>query len=187
MSQPPESLTGHIRTMQIIAASLVAGSLIMLGIVLFLEATGQSFGPPRQEGALPTVSILAVIMLVTTTPIAFLLPGRLIQGEVAKLSAHAPDTFVVPASEELPGGPISDTGFLLGLRMTTMIIGMALFEGTSFLGSIAYLVEGRPLALAVSAAAILLLLLHFPTEGRVSEWLDRQQRILNQMRATKQP
>jgi hypothetical protein len=63
-----------------------------------------------------------------------------------------------------------------------MIVGLALLEGTAFLGILAYLIEAQPLALGVTGIAILCMLLKFPTRSRVQAWLERQTEQLTELR-----
>jgi hypothetical protein len=182
MSSLDPLLPQRLRVMQVLAGSLIAGPLMLLGIVLFLVHTeGKGLGEPA-EGALPLISLLSLAMLLLNAPLAFYLPGLHVRKALDKLASQAPNTFVVPPGERGPGGPISDAGLLLASRQTSLIISMALFEAAAFFGSVAYLLEARPLALAVSGAAIALLLLLFPTEGRVSAWLDQQLGALADLR-----
>src|SRR5207237_8078997 len=71
---------------------------------------------------------------------------------------------------------------LMGLRMATLIVGLAMLEGTAFFGCIAYLLEAHPLALAVVGVAVVLMLCKFPTEARGRAWLERQADRLNELR-----
>jgi hypothetical protein len=174
----------RLRTMQIVAGAIIFGALSFLGIVLFVVQNNEGKGraePP--EGTLPLISLIALGMTLAEVPIAFILPAAVLRQTLANLANHAPDSYVVPASPAGPGGPTTDTAFLLATKQTIMIITLALFEGASFFGSIAYLLEASPVALVVSAGAIVLLLVQFPTEGQVTTWLEQQRIRLNSLRA----
>jgi hypothetical protein len=186
MSSSEPLLSPRLRVMQIIAAALAMGSSTFLVIALFLVYNNGGNGqaqPP--EGALPVVSLVAVGFFVVNVLVAFILPGLVLRTGMNKLAGHAPNTYVMPPDRNQPGGPVSDTDYLLGLRTTTMIVSMAPLEGSSFLGSIAYLLEGQWYALAVSALAIGVLLSFFPTEERVLAWLAEQRRVLEDLRMRK--
>jgi hypothetical protein len=171
--------------MQIIASALILGSLILLAIAVVVVQQNEGQGTiTLAEGGLPIVSLMALAMLVIEAPIAFLLPRLMARNAITQRAKQSPGTFVT-AAENQRGGPTSDASFLLGLYQTTMIITMALFQGSSFFGSIAYILEAGPIALGVSAVATLLLLSRFPTESRVQTWLAEQRRNLDQLRARK--
>jgi hypothetical protein len=186
MSSSEPSLVSRLRTMQIIAAAQVMGASTFLVIVVFLVYNNGGKGQGRPaEGALPVVSLTSAAFLAVNGPLAFLLPGLMLRNARNRLAGHAPDTYVMPPTPNQAGGPISDTDFLLAQRLTTMIVSLALLEGSSFLGSIAYLLEGQWFALAVSALAIGILLTFFPTEDSVRAWLAEQRRALEDLRMRK--
>ncbi|HEX3871020.1 MAG TPA: hypothetical protein VHV77_11320, partial [Pirellulales bacterium] len=76
----------------------------------------------------------------------------------------------------------TDASKLLAVRQVSTIISMALLEGSAFFGCAAYMLESQPWALGVVAAALLLMLVHFPTEGRLRTWLQWQTEELEEMR-----
>lgn len=182
MSQPEPSLAARVRTAQIIAVALILGSTTFLGIVIFLVQKGGEIGK-LGEGDLPILSLLAVGFLVVQASLVVAWPNLVVPRQLNTLAASAPDKHVMPAMPRQSGGPISDAGFLFTTYLMLMIVRMALLEGTSFFASIAYLLEGRPLALAVSVLAILGLLALFPTEGRVSRWLAQKRGEVADLRA----
>ena len=150
-----------VRIMQIIAVALLFGMLSFLGIVLFLRFSGN----PAPAPSLPIVSLVSLAMLLTTTPVAFVLPGVLTRNGVRQIAA-----------QQNP-----DPGQLLGLRQTTFILGLALMEGTGFTALVAMLLEFHPIAIAVLAVAFVLMVVQFPTVARVRSWLERQQAMLEEL------
>ena len=189
MSTSHQVLGPRVFTMQIIAGALAAGCVVLLAVAVYVVQTNDGKGIGGQpEEAPPVLSLMAIALLVMETPVAVFLP-RLIQRKGLEALANSPrDGHVAPAlqgraGEQLPAGTVSDTDFLLGNYQTAMILALALFEGASFLGSIAYMMEGRPLALGVSLAAVALLLTRFPTEGRVTAWLEQARREVEALRA----
>jgi hypothetical protein len=184
MSSSPD-LSLRVRTMQIIAGALAAGSTIVLGIAVFLVQSRQGEGVNANPDQLPVVSLVAVVMLLIQIPMAVSLPAMITSKALANLADHAPDTHVAAPGQVGYGLPVGDREYLLGVRQTTMIISMALVEGASFVGSIAYIVEGRLFVLTVSLVGILLILASFPTRDRVQMWLDAHLRGLSDLRAKK--
>jgi hypothetical protein len=87
-----------------------------------------------------------------------------------------------PPSEAAAPSFASDTVKLLAVRLTTMIVGMALLEGVALLGGVAYMLEAQPGALAVVAGALVLMAWFFPTDGRVRAWLAEREGELESLR-----
>jgi hypothetical protein len=171
-----------LRTMQIIAGAMVAGVTIFLALVLFLveQRGGQ---PQAGPDAPPAVTLVSVVLLLSAGAAALFIPGAILKAAAARLAKAPRDGAVLAARPGMPGGPVSDTAYLLTNKQTAMIVGMALFEGAAFCACIAYLVEVRPLALGVAAVALVGLLSFFPTEGWVSAWLAEQRRVVEGLRA----
>jgi hypothetical protein len=62
----------------------------------------------------------------------------------------------------------------MNVRLTTIILGLAMLESSALFGGIVFLVERSTYGLQVAAASMLLQLTLFPTERRVRAWLDEQ-------------
>jgi hypothetical protein len=173
-SLPP----GRLRVMQIAAGALIAGPTFFLALALFLvhiQNQGQGLAPPR----VPVLSFFAAAWLAVTTLASYLLPIRLVRKNLRRI-----------ASDELkapPGETADDVSQVLGLRQTSMLIALALHEGTAFLGCLAYLLEAQPLALGAAGLAILFMLLRFPTEYRVRTWMRQQLDWLEKAREQTEP
>jgi hypothetical protein len=179
MSEQVDLLPGqYLRTMQIIAGALFLGVAAFLAIVLFIvlvQGNGQGMAPPV---GLPILSLVLVGLFIVTLPLAFIIPGVLTQAALRRIATR---TWRPP----LHANPIyysSDAAKLLTVRQTATIIGLAILEGTAFFGCIAYLLEAQAFALGVIIVAMLLMLLNFPTEGRVRGWLERQTDCLAELR-----
>jgi hypothetical protein len=176
---PGEVLTPQrLRIMQIIAGMLLMGVVVFLAIVLFIvfvQHNGQGTAPAK---ALPVVSLVAGAMFAVCAPLAFIVPGIMTGSALRQIVSG---TWPIP-----PGGNPSEFATagrkLLAVRQTTMLVGLALLNGTAFLGCIAYLLEAQALALGVVAVTVVLMLCKFPTEGRVRAWLDRQGEALAALR-----
>jgi hypothetical protein len=174
-----EALTPlRLRVMQIIAGALLMGVLVFLGIVLFMvlvQNRGQGMAPP---GPLPLVSLVALAMLAFSVPLAFVLTRNLTHVALRQIVAG---TWQVPRGAN-PSHFATAGAKLMAVRQTTMLIGLAMLEGTAFCGCIAYLLEAQALALGVVGVAVCLMLVKFPTENRVRAWLERQADVLAEMR-----
>jgi hypothetical protein len=156
--------------MQIIAGSLLTGVLFAVGLMVFL-VYGQNNGQGRLPPAdLPLISLLALGMAVITFPLGLILPGITSRSAMRLIAAGTwtPPQNVNPASFS------SDAAKLMTVRQTSMILGLALLEGTAFFGAIAFLLEAQPFVLAVPGVAIVLMVVQFPTEGRMRAWVSEQ-------------
>ncbi len=175
---PTEGLTpGNLRVMQIIATAILLGDLFFLGIVLFLvlvQNNGQGMTPPA---GFPAVSFVAGVLLAVNAPLAFILPGIMTRSALRRILAG---TWPVP--QGMPPGPYASGGaMLVAVRLTTLIMGLAMLEGAAITGSLAYLVEAHPLGLGVVCVATILMLGKFPTEQRVRAWLEKQGEALTEL------
>ena len=79
--------------------------------------------------------------------------------------------------------PAGDTGRLLPLYTTQLILGAAINEGMAFFAAIAYMLERHPIALGTAIVLLGGLIARFPTADRVNAWLDQQ---LEQLRIERQ-
>jgi hypothetical protein len=176
MTDPDDVLfQQRVRVMQIVAGTLLTGVLVFLVIAI---ATASNRGPQRGEATLPVVSIVAVVMLMVQLPLAFFIPHSGIQAGTRRIASGA---WQGPPGSD-PTAYASDTAKLLAVRQTAMIIRSALLEGVAFLGCIAYMIEGRAIALGVVAVAVIVMLLTFPTRGRVRSWVEQQANRLVELR-----
>ena len=155
----------RLRAMQIIAGALPAGVIMFLGIVLFL-VFGQANAPPQMQN-LPIVSILAAGFLVIAGSMSFIVPQIITQTALQQLAAQS---------------AADDVGRLLALRQTTLMIGLALLEGAAFFGLVAFLTERQPLALIVPGIALFGMLMRFPTENSVRNWMELNGRRVLELR-----
>ncbi len=179
MSSPVDNLPQpRLRVMQIISSALLLGVVTFLAIVLFLVLVQNNGAGMAPVGNVPIVSIVAVVLLIVQVPLAFLLPAFLTRSALRQIASG---TWKSPASPD-PSDFSTDASKLLAVKQTMTIIGLALLEGAAFLGCIAYLLEAQPFALAVVLVAVILMLVKFPTEGRVRSWLEHQADQLAEVR-----
>lgn len=179
MSNSDDLLSAQrLRVMQIIAAALLVGVLIFLGVVLFLvqiQNNGAGAAPP---GNMLLLSLLAVAFFAIQAPLSFIIPRFQTQTALRQIASGA--------WKSPPGASTTDFGTdasrLLAVRQTSMIVGLALLEGVAFFACIAYLLEAQPWVLIIILACVGLMLVSFPTEGRVRSWLSWQVDRLDELR-----
>jgi hypothetical protein len=177
-AEPDVGLTPQrLRVMQIIAGALILGVVVFLGVVLLVvhgRNRGQGVMPAQP---LPVISLMAVAMLAVCGPLAFVIPAVVTKSSLRQILSG---TWRAPPGAD-PAMTATVGGRLMGVRQTTLIVGMALLEGTAFLGCTAYLSDARPFVLAVVGVAVLLMLCKFPTEAGVRAWLERQAEALRSL------
>jgi hypothetical protein len=150
--------------MQIITFAMVMGIVIALAIFLVLVMSQQK--PIVTEVAdLQMVSIVALVLFVTNAPLSVILPGLVTANGLRQLAESA---------------PVGDK--LLGLRQTTLIIGLTLVEGAAMVACIAFFIECHVLDLIAVGLALVLMLARFPTRNRLRAWLMRQLAVLEELR-----
>ena len=158
----------RLLTMQIIAAALMIGVVVFLGVVLILVYGQQGGQGQLPAGDVPIISLVAIAMFVLNTPLALFLPNKMAKAALKQIAAR-----------DWKG---DDTAELLGIRQGTMIVGLALLEGTAFTACIAFLLEAHVSALIIVGLNLLLMLALFPTRNRVRNWLDKQTMALQDLR-----
>jgi hypothetical protein len=167
----------NLLVMQIIAGALLFGVAAFLAVALIVVYF--RIGPgAAQANNLPIISIAALVVVAMELPLSFIVPGMQTRSALQKIAAG---TWRPP-----PGADGADLGTdaskILLLRQTTLITSLAILEGAAFFGCIAYLVEARPFVLSIVLLAVWLMLVNFPTQRRVHNWIDRQAEQLAQLR-----
>jgi hypothetical protein len=155
MTAQDYQLSARVRVMQIIAGAMVLAIFALGGVMIALAANSPA--PPQEQPPLITYIALGVTGLASVMSI--LVPNLLAASIVQRSALQS------QASGEGAGAS------LLGAYQTTLIVGLALCEGPAILCLIAYFVERNALALGGAGVAVLIMLVRFPTEGRVRDWI----------------
>ena len=190
----PDSIEPVTRTCQIIVGALVMGVLTFLAIVVFLNvgpgnpAAGPGIGgaalPLPGGGSLPLMTALAVVLGIIGLVMSFTVPHVFVAGTRRTIAREVPPaTTPHKPSEPALVYPAGDTGRLLPVYTTQLILGAAINEGMAFFAAIAYMLERHPVALGTAIVLLGGLIARFPTADRVNAWLDQQ---LEQLRIERQ-
>jgi hypothetical protein len=177
----------YARQGRIIIVALVAGVTIFLGVAISVDLKPRAVagagagrgGPPAAQPAADVdrlITPLAVGFAALALPHSFLVPGMITnQNRRAIATGKA-----APAPNLNLGADIdqSDTGRLAGIYMTQLIVGAAQAEGAAFFAGVAYLLGKEPIALGAAIVMVAAILVRFPTDQRVAQWIDRQQELL---------
>lgn len=162
-------LSRHLQTMQIIAVALLAGVLAFVAIGVFVKSTQNVGQVAERAQESQIVTLLALGTMVVCVPMSIFIPILLTNASLAQLAAGKRD---VPTGTNADT-PVPTTSKLLRIWQISMLIGLAMLEGSAFLACLAYLMEGLPIALGIAAVTVLLMLVKFPTKANVRSWLDR--------------
>ncbi|MBM4071016.1 MAG: hypothetical protein FJ271_19010 [Planctomycetes bacterium] len=163
-----DRLRARVRVMQVICIALVLGVVFFLALAGYLVLSrGQGLNPPA---GMPFLSMLALVMLLMNGPLALILPAAMTKNAIQRLASRTSSSTQ------------DDEAQLLAVRQTSLIVGLALWEGVAFMAAIAFLLEGDPLVLAIDGVAILFMLGSLPNMANVQLWLDRQLSLLMELR-----
>ena len=170
-STDDSQLGPRVRTMQIVVVAMLVGCASALVIL----ASIPNARPARPANAAPLVTYIGLGFAVLTAALSFVMPVAIVAGARTRI---ANGTFGDPRVVV----PSDDTGKLLGVYQTALIIWSALLEGPTFFLAIAYYLEGQIPSLVAGGVLTGLLAARFPTPARVTAWLDRQLGLIDQAR-----
>lgn len=156
------TLETRVRSMQIIAFSLMAGVAFFAAVAVFLQ-NGDG-GEQLENTPVATFLTYPAVFLAAAAVVARLMIPRLVVSQrLAGLGK--PETPVHEAGQRVT---------LLEIYQTRMIVEMALLEGAAFFALVAFIVEGRWAAFAAAAALWVIMVLSFPTRSTVEQWVTDQ-------------
>ena len=143
---------------QIVVASLVAGCLFFLLVVVFVgrDKLGTWELRPNQQPMTVLALVVAVSLLAMRIIVPRIITGQMLRALFQRESADPSwkDVFCV--------------------YQTTLIIKAAMIEGAIFLLLVMHLIEHSPWSLAAAVVFLAILLLHMPTPQRADNWIERQ-------------
>jgi hypothetical protein len=137
-SDDPVDASAVLRSTQVIVAALASGVTLFAAVAAVLGPLGD---PPAPVAlGLDGIALAAAVVTLTTLPVAFFLPTRLV--------------------EEARDRPVPQR---LQAFRTSRILGAALCEGPALFWCVAMLLAGNRWFLAPIALLVALLLLHLPS------------------------
>jgi hypothetical protein len=153
-----------IRLLQIISAALMMGVLSFLLVVL-LVTEGEVLG--RHNPSLITVIAAGIGLL--TILIHFVLPTMITGAQLKSLRGSGWNQLDDAARTER----------IMGVHRTQHIIGLAVLEGAAFLNLIALMIGHSMFSTVMVVLLLSLMLAKFPTETKVSWWVQEKLREIN--------
>jgi hypothetical protein len=157
-----QALQAKAKGLQIVAAALIAGLVVITGALVFLRSRqGGAPNPLAADLGFPLWSIPMALL-----PVALVLSGvvssAVVSGGVRSLIQKRRNGPSTPTA----GGASVDTD-VMGIVAGRFMLRTALVEGVGMIGSAMYFLEGNDLALIAPAAAVLWMALMFPTTDRI--------------------
>lgn len=159
-----------VRVSQIIVVALAMG-VVTFGVVLVFMAGDREVAEPG------LLTFFGIGMAVVCSGMSLLVPRGVVLAQRRKI---ANGTWQMQGKQE--GIPVTDAGKVAAVFLTKTIVGSALLEGPCFLVLYAFMTEGHVISPIVGAALLLGLLGHFPTSGRVTDWVTDQLRLVEEER-----
>jgi hypothetical protein len=178
MNLPEDQFTRRVWTMQIIAATLIGGVVILAAIALFLVDADGPMAPPAAPGDWPIVSIVSLAVLAICAPLSIFISHMVLLGMVQRIAATGPTATGAGEPDPLARDEVT----LLGVRQMTMIMSFAWLEGAGTMAGIAYMLEAQSFALTTAMVAVAFMLFQFPTQGRIRVWLERHVLLVHELR-----
>ena len=178
-SQWQDKLAPMVRTLQIIVAALVAGTVFFLVIALFMAP---SMERPNAVGP-PMLTYIAIIFAVMDLLARMIVPAVIVNRGRQRI---ARGTWQLPPAAARAQGEFlqqtGDAGKLYVLFQTKTIVSAALIEGVAFFMLIAYMMEQTPLSLILAVVLIFGVAIHVPTLSGVIHWIEFQLDALRHQR-----
>lgn len=154
----------RLRTMQIISLALPLGALLVVVVLALLRNANPQPLPQR-----PILSILFLGFWFVQMSLSLVIPGIVTKGALKQLLINP-----------LQNADLRER--LVGIFQTGQIVRLALIEGVTFFGAVAYFIEGQPWTLGPVALGLGWMVAQFPTERRVLNWLGNAGEQLQQFR-----
>jgi len=153
-----------IRVVQIISAALMIGVLSFLFVVLMVTK-GDVLG--RQNPSV--VTVIAAGVGIVMTLVHFVLPPMITWAQLKSLGSNGWNQLDEAVRTER----------MLGVHRTQHIIGLAVLEGAAFLNLMALMIGHSMFSTVMVVLLLSLMLVKFPTETKVSWWVQEKLREMN--------
>lgn len=161
-----EKVVTQVRTLQIIVAALALGCVTFAAIAVVLQSAPE---PAEGEDVFPVVTSMALAFG------GFALVAQAVLGPL--LLKQTRQSLV-----QQEGTSPDDAMRILNGYQTSTIVAAAFAEGACFFNLVAYMIDGSPYTLAMAGLLVLTILMRFPTENGVVEWLEREMRLVTEER-----
>jgi hypothetical protein len=150
-------LGGSLKVTQMVSAALMMGVLVLMGVALVIIQGGVK--GPRDAGMLTMIAGgFAALMIVNH----WFLPGIVVQQMIAAISRETltPDVRL---------------DRLANVFRVQLIITLALLEGAAIFNLIILIIEKNVVSLGAAIILLILMLVRFPTQTRLTWWVQERQ------------
>jgi len=145
------------------ATCMVIAFALIMGVVTFAAVAGVALNQPAPVVEQPFISIGAAGMGAMMFVLSFFVPGMVGSQNLQALKNR--------------GYPVTEAE-LLQVYQLKLIIRYALLEGGAFLNLIAFMVEHQTWSLGIVGVIVGVMILLFPTPGRIHYWIKEQKELL---------
>jgi hypothetical protein len=156
-SSPPKDKESALRTMQIVAGAMIMGVLAFGAIATFM-VVGAGGEAQESLSVAPVAAGISLLLLVVSA----IVPANLSVQRSSSTAAGA------------PGQSDAQTLLFYEAYQKRMIVRFALVEGAAFLNLAAALIDKQPYSLALAGLMAAVMILGFPTRGRVESFIKSQ-------------
>ena len=163
------------RILQIIVAAMCAGVAAFLAVTLVVVSHANEATPLLPVSLTAIVAVFVGIGLVARLVAVSFLTTKARRAIAAGMyQKYMPNSRPNPPMPAAFDSRCSNEQCFLSVFQIRTIIGAALFEGLAFFATIAYMLEGSPICLGLSAFLLFGVSLHFPTKSRIIHWVEGQ-------------
>lgn len=168
-------LAAKVRVLQIIVIALAIGPAVFLVMTQFMPAR---VAPAGQNQIL---TWLGLGMALSTIVVRLIVPNLMATAQRKKIAAGVGMSAARGgAAMEEPTDRSLTREKLALVYQTRTIVGCALLEGAAFFNTILCLIAPSPVSLGTAIVLILGVAAHFPTPGRVAQWIETQEQLITQ-------
>jgi hypothetical protein len=162
MTTDQEDIRRIVLTSRVIVLALATGVFFFGAIVVTLQA-------PDLQAPLNLLTIMALAFAGGAIAMRVVLPSILVAAQVRQIG-------------EQPGDASRDASKLALAFQAKTIFACALLEGAAFFALVALMIEHHVASLIVAAVLLAGILSHLPTVGGINDWIEHQQRRIDEHR-----
>jgi hypothetical protein len=166
---PPDDPAEKQFRQWVLASQSIAGALAA-ALVSFLIVVLVIFGAPV-AGRPSFATYIAIGFFAIALVVSVIVPRWITSDQLRRI---ANGTWKPPAKSPSNADFSSGLARMMSVFQTQAIVRMATLEGAGFCALAMYFTEPHWLNLAVALVALALLVVQFPTRGRIEDWLERQ-------------
>jgi hypothetical protein len=174
-----EYIQSLVRPMQIIVFALFAGLMSFLVVTVTMRLEQLPAGQPARE---PFIAYLAIVAALIA-PIAAWLVSRIVGASLRQAIVEGRST--ANLGQPHVAEEMKPLHALASIYQTRLIIGCAILEGAGFFNGIAFMLERQQMNLIAAAVLAVLILIQFPTSGRLVSWVEDELNAIDRLRSVR--